>query len=465
MNPPRIECRDCHHAMKLQGEVYVHSGKRAADCTCACSGKPLEGITYFIPKHMRAKDPNNPEDVPDAWKQPAGALADAGGVDVSVPSPPPGGSGAAGGSGTVPAGVAGDAQPAEGAGTGDAGGGNGTPVEIRHLDLTEGLELRMFTNSELTTFRRCKRKWWLVFHRRLKLKYEDPSGVRGLGTRLHLALAARYSGSSRNPMDVLIESFAEDRAKLEEMGRDPTCTLRVDELTLELKKDEEYGIAMLEGYFEWLAETGVDADLEIIGEEVRVSVKSGIPGVGLTGKLDVRVRQRQDGSRLFIDHKSVGNFKEPALTLPKDTQMLHYHLLEFMTYLGMGYEAADAEATRTGGGLYNMLRRVKRTAAANPPFYMRLPIHHNIHELRSYWLRAHGEIADIIALEQRLMNGEDPRYVAYPTPKRDCTWDCDFNGICTMFDDNSRVEDLITEHYEQHDPMARYRDAKVEGSS
>jgi hypothetical protein len=266
-------------------------------------------------------------------------------------------------------------------------------------------------------------------------------------------------------MDVLIESFAEDRAKLEAMAMDPACTLRIDELLLEMKKDEEYGIIMLEGYFEWLAETGVDADLEITGAEVRVSVKSGIQGVGLTGKLDVRVKQRQDNSILFIDHKSVGNFKEPPLTLPMDTQMLHYHLLEFLTFLGYGYDAAGAEASRTAGGLYNMLRRVKRTAAANPPFYMRLPIHHNIHELRSYYLRAHGEMADIIALEQRLMNGEDPRYVAYPTPKRDCTWDCDFKSICTMFDDNSRVEDLIETYYEQHDPMERYRDAKVEGSS
>ena len=318
----------------------------------------------------------------------------------------------------------------------------------------------MITNSELACFCRCKRKWWLAFFRKLKLKYEDPTGVRGLGTRLHVALADWYSPGNKDPMQSLLESFKQDREFLLSLTQDPEVPFDLTEKLSDLDKDEAYGVAMLEGYFQWLRETGADEGLRILGSEQRVTVRSSVPGVALTGKLDVRIRREQDQARLFMDHKSVGNFTEPARILHMDRQMLHYHLLEFMKFLEEGASAEDADRSRTDGGLYNMLRRVKRTAAANPPFYQRLEVRHSINELRSYWLRVHGEIKDIVELEQRLLNGEDPRYAAYPTPKRDCTWDCDYMLICPMFDDGSRVEDLITQYYDQYDPMARYADAK-----
>lgn len=446
MNPQRIECRDCHHALKLQSnDMYAHSGPRGRDCPCTCQNATLDRITYFVPKHMQREEGQRGRPRKDAAAVPAG---------VAASSPAPANNGTAVGVPSTPAPVGGDTdtRPVEGASIGDAGSTPSGPGPYDHL--------KQFSNSELTTFRRCKRKWWLVFHRRLKLKYEDPSGVRGLGTRLHLALAAYYSRSLTDPMQTLLDSFKEDIERLELLGQDPKCNLDIGGLIAEMRKDQEYGVAMLEGYFDWLRETGADADLEILSNEMQVTVPILNGQYALTGKLDVRLRRRQDMARLFMDHKSVGNFKEPARTLHMDTQMMHYHLLEYLTFLELGYEPKDVEAQRTDGGLYNMLRRVKRTAAANPPFYDRLEVRHSVHELRSYFLRVTGEVKDIVALEQRLLAGEDHRYVAYPTPKRDCTWDCDFLLICPMFDDNSRVEDLINEYYEQHDPMERYRSAK-----
>jgi len=262
-------------------------------------------------------------------------------------------------------------------------------------------------------------------------------------------------------MEVLIESFQEDMAKLEAMAQDPTCNIDVGAAALELKKDQEYGEAMLDGYFEWLAESGADEGLTILGAEERVAVLlPQLPGVGLAGKLDVRVLRNQDGARLFIDHKSVGNFTEPAKVLHLDTQMFHYHLLEMLQLIERGCSGEEMEASRSDGGLYNMLRRVKRTAAANPPFYQRLEIRHNIHELRSYYIRTVGELSEIIDTQTKLNAGADPRHVCYPNPKRDCSWDCDFLPVCPMADDGSRIEDMLAQYYEVHDVMERYRDHK-----
>lgn len=448
MSYPRIECRDCHHALKLSGTVYVHSGARGADCQCSCQNAPLENITYFIPKHMRKHIP--PEMIPDAWKSGVGAshAGDAARDDA----------GTGGGDDGVQAGDGSTARPAEGLGPVpigvDAGSGGADGGVV--LDPS----VRWFSNSELACFRRCKRKWWFAFYKQLKLRYEDPSGVRGLGTRLHEALAAWYSPGNQDPMQTLLAGFAEDRAKLEAMALIPDVPLDVSDRLLELKKDEEYGVAMLEGYFLWLRETGSDEGLRILSAEERIAVPAGIPGTGLAAKMDVRVLREQDKARLFVDHKSVGNFTEPAKTLHLDTQMLHYGLIELLTFLQLGMEPPEIEATKTDGGLYNMLRRVKRTAAANPPFYQRLEIRHSIKELRSYYVRVHGEIQDILDVERKLNEGSDPRYVAYPTPKRDCSWDCDFLPVCPMVDDGSRLEDMLAAYYEPHDVLERYRDAK-----
>jgi hypothetical protein len=218
---------------------------------------------------------------------------------------------------------------------------------------------------------------------------------------------------------------------------------------------------MLEGYFEWLAETGADEGLKILAAEERVAVTlAQLPGIGLAGKLDVRVLREQDRARLFIDHKSVGNFIEPAKVLHLDTQMFHYHLLEMLQLLERGYSTEELEETRSDGGLYNMLRRVKRTAAANPPFYKRLEIRHNIHELRSYYIRVLGELNEILEATAKLNVGQDPRYVCYPNPNRNCSFDCDFLPVCPMADDGSRINDMLAQYYEPHDVLERYRDAK-----
>ena len=141
--------------------------------------------------------------------------------------------------------------------------------------------------------------------------------------------------------------------------------------------------------------------------------------------------------------------------LPLDEQMKFYHLLEYLDSLG---QTGGGPAWRTTGGLYTMLRKVRRTAKANPPFYMQLEVGHNSHELRSMWQRVHRVIAEIVQTRNELDAGGDHHYVCPPRPSRDCTWSCDFLPVCPMMDDGSNSQGLLNEYYVHVDPQARYQD-------
>jgi transcriptional regulator with XRE-family HTH domain len=303
-----------------------------------------------------------------------------------------------------------------------------------------------FSNSELRTAKRCRRKWWLGWYRGLRPARESPVGVRQIGDRLHRALKSHYSPGGPRSAQVLLDALEReimlDRTQL--VGVLPDTMAQFD-------REANLERVMVEGYLEWLADTGADSELDVVSSETYLEAElpefSG--DVAIIGKIDVRVRRKLDGVRLFLDHKSVGDLKGPVLMLPLDEQMLHYHLLESMT---------EDEDERCDGALYNMLRRVKRTAAARPPFFERVEVRHNKHELESYRRRIVGQITDVLEMRRSLESGASPQTVAYPNPTRDCTWDCAFFSICPMVDDGSRVEALIDsrEYFVQGDPLDYY---------
>jgi hypothetical protein len=321
-----------------------------------------------------------------------------------------------------------------------------TPYEDHLVDFGDRDDgMRRISNGELKTFKRCRRKWYLGYYRKLGLAFESPFGARALGTRVHHALSVWYvpDGVERgDPFETFEETVREDFAR---------CADDPHKLE-QIRKDAELGRIMLEGYFQWLAETGADEGLRVIASETKLEVD---PGFGdntrLIAKMDVRAVREQDNARLFIDHKTVGSLTEPTKMLPLDEQMKHYHLIEYLDLLASGH----AEE-RTEGALYNMLKKVKRTERAKPPFYDRVQVNHNLDVLRSYWLRVRGEVASIVHLEQQLEAGWDHLEVAYPNPTRDCTWDCDFYHVCSMFDDGSRSEDYLAANFVVINPLKRY---------
>lgn len=306
---------------------------------------------------------------------------------------------------------------------------------------------RRFTNSEVKTFKRCKRKWWLSQYRGLRWDYEPRSGARGIGTRLHLAMEFGFHHGMAAALTYVDESCEED------------CVEYPEEADA-IRKDAELVRIMIEGYIEWSAEEGIDEDYEVLAAEQIIEVDMpGMPGVSLLAKLDELVLKRSTAETFFRDWKTVADFSRSRL-LHMDEQMLHYMLI-----LRMLAKQRDEDAVKAVGAVYAMFRKVKRSARAKPPFYQHTIVRHNDEMLDSYFKRLWYEILDILALEQLLEQGEDPRFVAYPSPTRDCSWDCDFVTVCAMFDDGGDAEHVLESQYTARSPLERYSDESLKGAN
>ena len=312
------------------------------------------------------------------------------------------------------------------------------------------------SNSELQTWKRCRRKWWLAWYRRLALRTETFVGVRSVGDRIHRALQRWYvpDGTPRvDPRDALERVIVEDWTRVAELAR----ARHVDEqqlavLATEFAKSTNLERAMVEGYVQWLEETGADAELRVVASETPLAASleldDGRP-VALIGKLDVRVKRVTDDVNLFLDHKTVGDLRSPAVTLPQNEQMAHYMLLEWLN--------SDEAERRCDGALYNMLKRTKRSNRATPPFFDRVEVRHNPYELASYRRRALAASKNVLDTIQRLDAGDSHLDVVYPSPTPNCKWDCDYFAVCNLLDDGSAgVDDMLDALYHEVNVLDRY---------
>lgn len=315
---------------------------------------------------------------------------------------------------------------------------------------------RRFSQSEMKVFTGCKRRWWLSEYRHLAPIGYDPTGPLRSGTRVHTALEAFYT-PGEDPFRALDYAQQEDwetyLVNCVERGEEPDL-----DTAEQFTKDCQFEKIMLEGYGEWIAEYGEDAGLETIAVEeiVKVPGSAFAPELvakyyefDVVGKLDMRVRRESDGARKFVDHKTAASLTMALPTLQMNVQMKHYRWLESMT---------TPEGERSDGALYNVLKKVKRTKVAKPPFFARYEVNHNQEELDNYEKHMKRIIAQILELEAELAVTpiEEQPHVAYPTPDDSCSWRCQFFTACTAFDDGSRAEDMIRDQFTTRDPLARY---------
>lgn len=323
-----------------------------------------------------------------------------------------------------------------------------TPRERTALDTID-----RYSNSELSTFKDCRRKWYLTYVRNLRLKVEPGTGVRWIGDRVHRALEQWYvpAGQERtDPRDAIEQILTSDLAQLNAEAR-AAGREEIDLSVLaEYRKEADLQRIMVAGYMDWIEETGVDSDLVVVQPEAYLEADlPELEPVKLIAKIDVRVRRVSDDAILWLEHKTVGSFTQKLTGIQLDEQVLHQWLVESLQ--------PDIFQTPLIGVLYNMLRRVKRGPAAKPPFYRREEIRHNRHELASFHLRVIGTIRDLWDVQAKLEAGADHREVAYPRPSGDCSWKCPFFQVCPMFDDGSRAEAALNGMYEVADPYAYYQ--------
>lgn len=340
------------------------------------------------------------------------------------------------------------------------------PVDLSGLQVPEGT--LVFTNSEFVTKNRCDRKWWLTYYRRLQLKAKDYSGPRSIGDRIHRAFAMWYvipdaTHPQVNPIEALEQVIIADWAVLSSQAREAGADdAELADLATKFSKATELERIMVEGYVQWLIETGADADYRVLGSEQVIYWDTEIPNihadeehpnvpghpVRIIGKIDTQLERVSDGLRVQLDHKSAADIKTIQKLLHGNPQSLTYLMLEWLN-TPEGERRSDAI-------LWNMLKKVKRTASAKPPFYDRVEVRYNIHELESHKREMLAVARDIIQIKEALDAGANYHDVAPKNWKAECSWDCDYLPICPLFDDGSRVEDAISGLYQVVDPLARY---------
>lgn len=317
--------------------------------------------------------------------------------------------------------------------------------------------VRYISNSEVQTFKDCRRKWWLTYFRGLTLKKQKTTGPLAIGNRIHRALEAWYvpDGCVRtDPRDALERCIVDDWSNTVRHydGVDNVP----DDLVIQSAKDANLERIMLEGYMQWLEETGADSHLKVIAPEMYIEVpytsqflntRFDDKELRLIGRIDVQVERETDGRQMFIDHKTVVDLVGPTLTLPVDEQMLMYLFLQ---------KKDETEARKCAGALYNMLKKVRRSAKAKPPFFNRVEVFHNKLQLDAFEMHLISTVNDIHRVEKNLTNGAGHHRVVPPRPTRDCSWKCDFQQVCGMFDDGSRAEDMLTTLYTIDNPIRYY---------
>lgn len=305
------------------------------------------------------------------------------------------------------------------------------------------------SNSEIQTFKGCRRQWLLGYYLALQPKKELFIGPLKLGTRIHDALE-QYYVTGEHPSTAYQRLQRLDNRKFLETD-DAQWEDKVDKFN----KESELGRIMVEGYKEWADESNIDAGLIIVEAEKVVKHKvDEVPGITLVGKLDLLARRPLDGSRCVVDHKSAISFTPFYEYAHMSEQLMTYTVLESFQ---------EDDDTPLDGGMYNLLKKVKRTATAKPPFYDRLDVRFGKKTLASFWIRTVGTLMDMRRVREQLDAGVDHRLVAYPKPMMD--WHCGkcpFFALCPMLDDGSSAEQMIEDMYVQTNPNARYNSESSE---
>ena len=290
-------------------------------------------------------------------------------------------------------------------------------------------DLRLVRNSETSTWRECRLKWYLSY-----VMGFDGHGVNPafwLGNLVHFALSEWYLGRSTDPAH-LFWDLAE--ASLKEL-QEGTIALEGGEGYIEnieeLTKWQRVGTAMVEGYQIWDAE---HRDFDVIDSElsyfIDLETLNGRPFT-FVGRLDL-LAENSEGIRVH-DFKTAADFRAARWT-DQDSQ--------FRRYPWMVRQAHPDWAEDVVGSMWIGLRKIEPSKRSKPPYFSRVAIDLTAAEYEQVGVELVAEVTEMLKVERYLTKHEGSaerqarvREVIYPTPTVDCTWRCEFfrNGLCQVY--------------------------------
>lgn len=331
------------------------------------------------------------------------------------------------------------------------------------------------SNSEMFTWQRCKRMWFLRYYLGYTPDADEVTGNRILGTRVHCALEGHY-GYGLDPLAVLGVLYQI------ELDASP-------EYEAELTAERDLASAMVEGYLEWVATEGADAGLRVVAAEQELSLPlPGVEGVILRAKLDQAVINETTGLLSFLDFKTAGDFERHAI-LALNPQFKFYSVMQMLSSApphvhddddgtvegcpGCFAEPGSPGWPHVNGGIIRTLRRVKRTSRSKPPYYATDDFRYDPETINSQLMKMISLGKKIkearAALDWCYTEGEGnlelvnavQRSLFPPTAiETDCKWRCPFVTLCPMLDDGSDWAGVLTKsgQFRQEDPYAYYAD-------
>jgi len=283
-----------------------------------------------------------------------------------------------------------------------------------------------FSHSEMEVHKQCRRRWYLKYYLKLRRNREPRAVARDTGILVHSALHEFYLLGGLTNRDISVPRMFEfinhardtDLAKVSETERKDVTEIH------------DVSRIVLQGYVEWLEETGADSYYEFHpgadGTEVELRAPGPVEGTEIMGYLDLAGTHKQSGDLVVMDTKVVASIDDMIKNLAINEQGPTYAILS---------KVNDPDPDRGFRVVWNFLKRNKQTARAKPPFYQRYELAINQAMLQQFYLQLQGQMEEILRTEARLNAGESHVQVAYPTPSKDCSWKCEFFALCGQMND------------------------------
>jgi hypothetical protein len=299
--------------------------------------------------------------------------------------------------------------------------------------------------SQLQTWRRCKRRWYLGYVE--KLEKTTPTNALWLGVGVHEALDQYYAS---NPRDTAVLHKAFDEwafAQKDEVEKQIKGLVQEAQIKLDLQKNYELGIEILNNYADFAPTNdafdviATEAMFEVpIGAEIKMyDADNGTLGqvpIYYRGRIDGIVRLHSDNRLYLLEHKTAKQFNEQKLIL--DQQSTSYV-----------WAAEKIHGQPIAGVYYNILRKQKNGPRVKAPLVYRLTVERSRASIRDW-----PEQVRMIVKDMELVS-EHGLY--YHTPADDCNF-CDFFTICSLIQDEADPQDYIDTYFRRAEPESESTD-------
>ena len=281
---------------------------------------------------------------------------------------------------------------------------------------------RSISWTELSTFSRCKRQWYLKYHEGYKLRKEYGDVARETGTLFHRLIAHYYDPDSME------EPLQELLPKLDMLEADERSNAQ---------KSIDMSKRMFDNYMTWLLEEKADEHIQIDEVEKKLDVEDAssifdCDKVKLLGYVDAVGKDTRTGLPILMEHKTTNNAYTSWLgntLLTLKWQAKFYALL-----LSDKSEEIDI--------IFNVARRVKAYGKVTLPIFWRYRILFGKREMEYARDVFSQRIRELLEFEQTVSN-----VTAYANPAMHCSY-CDFKTVCNALDEGrGSQKNLLTTFY------------------